>query len=130
MTNLLTDSSFALDPQAYLFATVAQLPAPGAYRMLFVDDTETTVVAPVANEPQLRIVERNPKDYRLIRTRPSAPFYATGFTGAITTALGQASVNVVVLGTYSFDYLAIRAEQLDQALAVLRQLGLREEEFK
>ena len=129
LAKMINDSNFAVDPENYLFVTVSAMPKPGSFRMVFQDAVETTVVCPESRLTELEVVAQNPKTYRLLRVNPSMPFYATGFTGAVTSAIGAANVNVVVLGTYSFDYVAVRQEQLEPAVAALEKLGLRQAQF-
>ena len=69
------------------------------------------------------LFEEDVKWFRLIEIQVSLPFLAKGFIAAVTRALADRDLNVLVVSTFSKDYLLIREEGADEALAALRALG-------
>lgn len=87
------------------------------------DETETTVIAPSSAFPP-GIEQNEPVGpYRAIRMRPAAPFAVVGFLAYATDLLAKACCNVLVISTYSYDYILVRSEQISQATSALANGG-------
>lgn len=86
------------------------------------DGDETTVVTEERHVASV-LFEEEVKWFRLIEIQVSLPFLAKGFIAAVTRALADRDLNVLVVSTFSKDYLLIREEGADEALAALRALG-------
>ena len=74
------------------------------------DADETTVIAPEGNLPADDVVAEE-KWFRLLAVRVSTPFGAPGFLAAISTAIAQAGINILVVSTFSKDYVLLREDE-------------------
>ena len=82
------------------------------------DDVETTVVgrAPVSDQA------RGP--FALVRLKVAVPFESPGFLAAVASSLSARGMNVLLISTFTYDYLLIRKHEREHALAALETLGL------
>lgn len=89
------------------------------------DSTETTVVT--ASRSRLERARRGGRaiegPFAVIRLEISLSFQAPGFVAAATTACAAGGINVVVLSTYSYDYLLVPEPDLAAAVARLAARG-------
>lgn len=89
------------------------------------DGIEATVVS----SAPARILEAQRTDrgmegpFAAIRLEISESFGADGFIATATTACAAAGVGVYVLSTFSFDYVFVAPERLDDALDALAGAG-------
>ena len=79
---------------------------------------ETSVVCPVDDVPPS--VERVDKSWRALKVDGPLPLTMTGVTARLTTPLGSAGIPVFALSTYDTDYLLIKSEHLERAVALLK----------
>jgi hypothetical protein len=110
----------ALDEEYYV-AKVGQ-PPEANYFAAISDGTETTVIASADHGSLTDSLERE-GPFRALRLEVAVPFGAPGFVAAATTALAQAGVNVFLISTFSFDYVFVKAVDLDAALSALAARG-------
>ena len=82
-----------------------------------------TVVTRVENVATLDVIERNKDVYRLIVLQVAVPFYSVGFLAAVTDAIAKEGINVLIVSTYSKDYLLIEEGCAERVRAVLVKLG-------
>lgn len=104
-----------LEPHAAVPAWVA-----GAFINLTRTDDELAVICPAANVPAGVRAER---DWRLLKLVGPFPFSATGVLAALTAPLAQAGISLLSIATYDTDYLLVKAELLEQAVAALESAG-------
>jgi hypothetical protein len=71
--------------------------------------------------PDALAVER---DFCALVVRGRLDFALTGILARLTTALATAHIPVFVFSTYDTDYLLVRAERSDEALAALTAAGV------
>ncbi len=93
------------------------------------DDDEVTVITEEKNVAKT-LHEKEVKWLKLIEVRVSKPFAAKGFIAAITKAISDKGLNVVVASTFSKDYFLVREEALDAAVKALREIGFKVEQEK
>ncbi|MEU1847921.1 ACT domain-containing protein [Streptomyces sp. NPDC019990] len=62
---------------------------------------------------------------RAFRLRVSKPFAAPGFLAAACTAVADRDIAVLVISTFTYDYVFVRAERVADAEAALRERGFR-----
>ena len=86
------------------------------------DEDEVTVVTEEANVGDLAY-DSDVKWFSLIEIRVSLPFVAKGFLAAVTGAIAGKDLNVLVVSTFSKDYLLVREESLQTAVGALEELG-------
>ncbi|MBM2820742.1 MAG: hypothetical protein HW405_502 [Candidatus Berkelbacteria bacterium] len=91
--------------------------------MISKDADEITVVAEEKNLENLEIIERNKEDYKLIALKVSLPFYAVGFLATVTSAIAKEGMNVLVISTYSKDYILVKEENIVKVEQILLKLG-------
>lgn len=88
------------------------------------DKDEITVVTEeknVAKTPH----EKEVKWFRLIEIKVSKPFAAKGFVAAVTKAISDKGLNVLVASTFSKDYFLVREETHKAAVNALEELGFK-----
>ena len=86
------------------------------------DEEETTVVTEEANVGSTSYAAEE-KWFRLIEIRVALPFLAPGFIAAVTRAIADRGLNVLVVSTFSKDYFLVRDEAIEAAASALRELG-------
>ncbi|MBI1969210.1 ACT domain-containing protein [Candidatus Woesearchaeota archaeon] len=86
------------------------------------DKDEVTVIAEESNVPKISY-EQIVKWFKLIEIKVSKPFEVVGFLATITKAIADKSITVLIVSTFSKDYLLIREEHLDKAIHALQELG-------
>ena len=103
---------------------VTQLPArattPAAAICAFWDRSETTIVT---QGPTPSSLDPSEGPFAILRLRVARPFVARGFLAAATAALAEAEINVYILSTFSFDFVLVREEKLQDALVALDARG-------
>lgn len=101
-------------------ADVPQLPLGGALLSLTVTRDEISIVCPEDAAPE---GGESATGWRALRVAGELDFSLIGIMAALTSALAQAGVSVFALSTYTTDYLLVREESLEQAVAALRAAG-------
>lgn len=121
--DVIAESQFQILPDIYVYAKVSKIDNVADHFLITKDGTEITVVTTHEKLKSLELVERNKDDYRLIALDVSVPFYSVGFLATVTDALASNGMNVLVVSTYSKDYMLIRADLIAKAEAILLSLG-------
>ena len=65
------------------------------------------------------------KDYHLIGINVACPFYSPGFIAAISGKMALRDIPVLVVSTFSKDYFIIQGKDMDNAVLVLADLGIK-----
>mgnify|MGYP001603515593 CR=1 FL=1 len=125
LKKVIETSTFEIVEGDFIYAKVKELPSAQNMFMVSKDKDEITVVAKQEEIESLEIIERNKDTYSLIALNISLPFYAVGFLAAVTSAIASADMNILVVSTYSKDYILVRKEYLDKAKDILLSLGLK-----
>ena len=81
---------------------------------------ELSVVCAEADIPE---AVTSDKGWRLLRVHGPLDFSLTGVIVSLARPLAEAGVSVFVISTYDTDYLLVKDERLDRALAVLIESG-------
>lgn len=97
---------------------------PAEHFMVTKDADEITVLTTEDRLGEIEVIERNKDSYALFALNVSIPFYAVGFIAAVTSAIAAGAMNVLVVSTYSKDYILVRTEHLGKATEALKALGL------
>jgi len=102
----------------------ADAPLPSIESGSFVSITRTSdelsVVAPSTNAPVGAGTETG---WRCLRVEGPLPFEMTGVLASLSAPLATAEVPVFVVSTYDTDYLLVKAVDLDNVCATLRDEG-------
>ena len=86
------------------------------------DAHETTVICREDQLAQFSSQERQ-GPFVLLQVRICVPFQAPGFLGRIAGTLGQRAISVLMVSTYSFDYVLVASKDEQAALDALRAIG-------
>ncbi len=108
-----------LDPGAPVPAPLLDPAGPGLVSVTRTD-TELSVVCASAAAPEGARVERG---WRLLTVRGPLSFTLTGIMAALAGELAAAGVTLFALSTYDTDHVLVRGDDLDRALAALREAG-------
>jgi hypothetical protein len=79
---------------------------------------ETSVVC--AEEDLPPSIARAERGWRALEVQGPIPFDVTGVLSGLTAPLAAAGIPVFALSTYDTDYVLVRSEHLERAVAVLR----------
>jgi hypothetical protein len=61
--------------------------------------------------------------FRVLKVQGPVPFDATGIIARLATSLAAAGISVLAMATFETDYLLVKEERLNAALAALRAGG-------
>jgi len=122
----IAQSNFEIQPGRYVYAKVAAVSADDSHFLISRDADEITVVTTEDRLGSLQLIERNKDLYKLIALNVSVPFYSVGFIATVCDALASAGLNVLVVSTFSRDYIMVRVDLIERATAILLSLGFEE----
>ena len=79
----------------------------------------------VTEEKNLPFVkyEEEVKWFKLIEIKVSLPFLAKGFLAKITEVIAEKNLNVLVISTFSKDYILVYEETYEIAIEALKSAG-------
>jgi hypothetical protein len=126
LQDIISGSSFEVQSGIYVYGKVKTLPKNQNHFLVSRDTDEITVVTEKAHLPDLDLIERNKDDYSLIALLVSIPFYSVGFLAAISAAMAEKGLNILIVSTYSKDYVLVRTDLLETAKEALHMVGLQE----
>jgi hypothetical protein len=115
-------SPVAILDDEYHVSRVDHFPPDGDCFAAISDGTEITLIAS-SGHPAIAASSEREGPFRALRLEVAVPFGAPGFVAAATTALAQAGVNVFLISTFSFDYVLVKAHDVDAALGALGDRG-------
>lgn len=120
---IIKSSKFRLHSGNYVYAKLEEVPGLEDCFMLSKDQDEITCIVSEANLPKVKIIERNKDLYRLIELAVSVPFYSVGFLATVSAAIAGKGMNILIVSTYSKDYILVRQEHEQLTLSTLKSLG-------
>lgn len=123
LKRIIEQSKFEIQEGTYIYTKVSAVPNLKNHFLVSKDKDEITVVTRDEYLGELNIIERNKENYKLIALNVSVPFYAVGFLATVTYAIAEADMNVLVISTYSKDYILVKQEKLEEAVSVLLGIG-------
>lgn len=126
LQEIIKNSTFRIEDGTFLYAKVAKKPK-GEHFLISQDKDEITVVTKEENLGELHLIERNKETYKLIALNVSVPFYAVGFLAEISSAIARAGMNILIVSTYSKDYILVKKDNEEKAVKVLKDLGFKED---
>ena len=86
------------------------------------DEDEITVITEEKNVPEVNY-EKEVKWFKLIEIKVSIPFLAKGFLAKVTKTIADQDLNVLVVSTFSKDYILVREETYEIAVKALKKVG-------
>lgn len=90
--------------------------------MVSKDKDEITVVTKKENINDLNVLELV-GDYKLIEFKPAIPFQTVGFLAKIAEVIANQGMNILIVSTFSKDYIMIKEEELEKGLQALKDTG-------
>lgn len=85
-------------------------------------DQELSIVCPEHVVPDEIDAQRG---WRCMRVAEPLDFAVTGVAAALASPLAAAGIPILLIATYDTDYLLVRDDHFDRALAALREAGHR-----
>ena len=126
LQQMITRSTFQVIGNDFVYTKVKELPGDGAHFMVTKDEDEITVVTKQGNIEKLAVLERNKDTYALISLNVSVPFYSVGFLATVSSSVASEGMNILIVSTYSKDYIMVREDNLEKTKKVLLNLGFKE----
>ncbi|AEG60088.1 ACT domain-containing protein [Desulforamulus ruminis] len=83
---------------------------------------ELSLVCPQESTPETLNCERN---WRCLKVEGPLDFSLTGVLSSLTLPLAQAGISIFAISTYDTDYLLVKEDRLEQAVAILSRQGYR-----
>ena len=83
-------------------------------------EDELSVVCPASAVPDSVTADR---DWRVLKVAGPFAFTTVGVLASLTTPLAQAGISMLAIATYDTDYLLVKSESLDAAVAALVASG-------
>lgn len=123
---IIEQSTFEVRPGRYVYIKAESLPSTGNHFMVSVDSDEITVVTREENLGAIGVIEKNKDSWVLISLNVSIPFYSIGFLATVSNAIASERMNVLIVSTYSKDYILVRADLANKARETLLALGFSE----
>ncbi len=120
---IIESSSFVVHEGKFVYTKVRTAPPINEHFLVSKDADEITVVTKEENLTRLDVIERNKDDYSLIELKVSVPFYSVGFLAAVSSAIAKEGMNILIVSTYSKDYVMVRVEHTEKAVRTLLDLG-------
>src|SRR5436190_7392963 len=123
LKKVIESSSFLVLKGEWVYAKVSEIPKGGNYFMVTKDIDEITAVFEESQRDQFKIIEENKDLRKLIELKVSIPFYSVGFLATVTGTIAEQGLNVLVVSTYSKDYILVKTESLQIVKEALLKLG-------
>lgn len=118
---IIAASGVFIRPGRYAYLKMPKKPE-GNYFLIAQDNDEVTVVAEEKDAVRLKS-ENSVKWFRLIEFRVAKPFESTGFLAKITQTITNRKMNLLIVSTFSKDYVFVREEKVNEAVAALKKAG-------
>ena len=123
----INSSPFVLHPQRYTVLQVQECPNPQPH---FLVTHEAEEVSVITTEDKLHILTsqilKQQRWFCLLEFKMSTPFETPGFLAAIASKLASRQLNILLVSTFSKDWLLLREEDLETGLNSLHELGFQQ----
>ena len=106
----------------YVYVKTDILEKPDIHFMVSKDKDEITVVTKKENLKELNVLEVV-GDYKLIEFKPAVPFQTVGFLAKIAETIANEGMNILIVSTFSKDYIMIKEELLEKGIEALKNTG-------
>jgi hypothetical protein len=126
LEEIIRRSSFEVIEGRFIYAKVSAYPREDIHFMVSKDSDEITVVTKAVNLGKLRLIEKNKETYTLIALNVAIPFYSVGFLAAVSKAIADRGLDILIISTYSRDYILVKKSELGKARPALKELGFQE----
>jgi len=126
LKKIIQQSSFEVMGGGFIYGKAATYPRGEDHFMVSQDKDEITVVTKAGNAGKLNLIEKNKEVYALIALHVSVPFYSVGFLAAVSKAIADRGIDILIISTYSKDYILVKKAELETTKIALRESGLQE----
>ena len=120
-------SPFVLYPLRYAVLQVAECPNPQPH---FLVTHEAEEISVITTEDKLEMlipqISKQQCWFRLLEFKMSTPFETPGFLAVIASKLASRQLNILLVSTFSKDWLLLREEDLETGLSSLQELGFQQ----
>jgi len=123
LREVIVASWYTIAPGHYVYTRVKEVLRPELHLMVTRDSDEITVVTDSRNLPLIGDHERNAENWKLFNIRCGKPFYCVGFLAAIAQQMAANGIDIVMVSTFSNDYVMVMEQDLDRAVGLLNALG-------
>lgn len=106
----------------YVYVKTDILEKPDIHFMVSKDKDEITVVTKKENLKELNVLEVV-GDYKLIEFKPAVPFQTVGFLAKIAETIANVGMNILIVSTFSKDYIMIKEELCEKGILALKNVG-------
>ena len=126
LEEIIRRSSFEVIEGRFIYAKASAYPGEDIHFMVSRDNDEITVVTKAENLGKLRLIEKNKEIYALIALHVAVPFYSVGFLAAVANAIAGRGLDILIISTYSRDYILVKESESGEARTALKELGFQE----
>ena len=106
----------------YVYVKTDIVEKTGNHFMVSKDKDEITVITKKENIKKLKVLELV-GDYKLIEFRPAVSFQTVGFLAKIAEVIANQGMNILIVSTFSKDYIMIKEEFCEKGLTALKNIG-------
>ena len=120
----INSSPFVLHPQRYTVLQVQECSNPQPHFLVTHEAQEVTVITTEKQRGLLQSdILQEQAWFQLIEFKMSTPFETPGFLAAIASKLASRHLNILLVSTFSKDWLLLKEEDLEAGLSGLHELG-------
>ena len=120
----INSSPFVLHPQRYTVLQVQKCSNPQPHFLVTHEAEEVTVITTEKQRGLLQAeILQEQVWFQLIEFKMSTPFETPGFLAAIASKLASRHLNILMVSTFSKDWLLLKEENLEAGLSGLHELG-------
>ena len=109
----------------YVYASARAVASPEKHLMVTREAREITVVTKPEHLHDVDVIAVNPDRWLLLAIDCANPFYCVGFIAKISAALSGAGFDILVVSTFSCDWVFVKEQDGTGAADLLRGLGFR-----
>ena len=106
----------------YVYVKTNEIEKPDIHFMVSKDKDEVTVITKKENIEKLKVLELV-GDYKLIEFKPAVPFQTVGFLAKISEVIASQGMNILIVSTFSKDYIMIKEELCEKGVQALKNIG-------
>ena len=123
----INSSPFVLHPQRYTVLQVQECSNPQPHFLVTHEAEEVTVITTEKQRVLLQSdILQEQAWFQLIEFKMSTPFETPGFLAAIASQLASRHLNILLVSTFSKDWLLLKEEDLEAGLSSLYELGFQQ----
>ena len=121
LDEIIKSSKIIVQPGKYAYLKTKFKPEFNCF-LIVQDDEEITVVVDEKNISQVSH-EDEVKWFKLLKIKVSMPFVAKGFLAKVTKTIADKGLNVLIVSTFSNDYVLVKEETHKIAIEALKDIG-------